>query len=108
LTLKSLLQDDTFKNITVVGSGFIGLELVEALTHLGKQVRLFERLDRIMPEAFEPEISELLKAELEQYDNIDLHLNESIETITGEDKVKGVTTDKGNYPTDMVILCTGV
>lgn len=108
LTLKSLLQDDTFKNITVVGSGFIGLELVEALTHLGKQVRLFERLDRIMPEAFEPEISELLKAELEQYDNIDLHLNESIETITGEDKVTGVTTDKGNYPTDMVILCTGV
>lgn len=108
LTLKSLLQDETFKNITVVGSGFIGLELVEALTHLGKQVRLFERLDRIMPEAFEPEISELLKTELEQYDNIDLHLNESIETITGTDKVTGVTTNQGSYSTDMVILCTGV
>lgn len=108
LTLKALLQDDIFKNITVVGSGFIGLELVESLTHLGKEVRLFERLDRIMPEAFEPEISALLQQELEQYTNIDLHLGESIETITGDNKVTGVTTDKGNYPTDMVILCTGV
>lgn len=108
LTLKALLQGDDFKHITVVGSGFIGLELVEALTHLNKEIRLFERLDRIMPEAFEPEISALLKEEIERYPNITLHLNESITAITGSDKVSGVTTDKGNYATDMVILCTGV
>lgn len=108
LTLKALLQDDAFKNVTIVGSGFIGLELVEALVHLGKNVRVFERLDRIMPEAFDPEISALLKEELEHYDSIDLHLSESIETITGETRATGVTTNKGSYPTDMVILCTGV
>ena len=108
LTLKALLQDDQFKNISVIGSGFIGLELVEALTHLGKTVRLFERLDRIMPEAFEPEISDLLKEELERYDSIDLYLNENVKSIIGDHKVNAIVTDKGNYPTDMVIVCTGV
>ena len=108
LVLKSLLQQDEFKNITVIGSGFIGLELVEALTHLGKNVRLFERLDRIMPEAFDPEISALLKEEIERYGNIDLHLNESVQSILGGDKVASISTDKGNYATDMVIICTGV
>lgn len=108
LVLKSLLQTDEFKNISIIGSGFIGLELVEALTHLGKEVRLFERLDRIMPEAFDPEISALLKEEIDHHSNIDLHLNESVQSILGGNKVTSISTDKGNYATDMVVICTGV
>lgn len=108
LTLKALLQGDAFKDITVIGSGFIGLELVEALVHLGKNVRLFEREDRVMFEAFEPEISLFLQEELARYSNIDLHLNESITIINGGEKVESVTSEIATYDTDMVILCTGV
>lgn len=108
LALREIVRTDAIKTVTVIGAGFIGLELVEALVHLGKTVHLFEREDRIMPEAFEPELSALLLKTLENHESVHVHLNESVTKIEGEHTVTGVTTSHGHYPSDLVVVCTGV
>ncbi|KAB1511079.1 CoA-disulfide reductase [Photobacterium damselae] len=107
LTIKQALASPTCQHVTVIGSGFIGLEVVEALVNQGKDVRLIERAERLIPDAFEPEISQLLYHELEQA-GVNIHLNESVEAVVGDHQVTSIKTDQDIYPTDMVICCTGV
>lgn len=52
-------------SIVIVGGGAIGLEIGQALQHLGSEVTIIEATPRIVPTA-EPEISELLKEYLEE------------------------------------------
>ncbi len=50
----------------MIGSGFIGLEVVEALVHQGKEVRLIELADRVIPDAFDGEITQHIEIELRE------------------------------------------
>ena len=49
------------KRAVVVGGGFIGLEMVENLTHRGLEVTVIEKLDQLMP-PLDPEMATLVKA----------------------------------------------
>lgn len=106
IALKKVVLDSSVKNITVVGGGFIGLECVDAFLHLGKQVRVIEAAERlILP--FDKEMSEQAFNELEAK-GVHLHLNEKVTAFTGDKKVETVTTDKGTYETDLVVIAVGV
>ncbi len=107
LTLKQAITDPTCNTITVIGSGFIGLELVDALIKQKKQVRLIERIDHVMPDAVDVEISELLATELRKK-GVEVHVGEQVTSIIGEHYVTGIETNLGHYQTDLVIVCTGV
>ena len=48
------------KRAVVVGGGFIGLEMVENLAHLGLEVTLIEKLDQVMP-PLDPEMARLVE-----------------------------------------------
>lgn len=106
-TIKAALQDPTCQHITVIGSGFIGLELVEAFIAQGKTVRLIERHARIMAdtfdEAFAPHIQQALT-----HPKVQVHTNENVEAFLGEDKLSSVKTNRGTYATDLAIVCVGV
>ncbi|WP_087026819.1 CoA-disulfide reductase [Thaumasiovibrio subtropicus] len=95
------------EHVTVVGSGFIGLEVVEALVHQGKQVRLIERAERLIPDAFDAEISSHFLTELEAA-GVEVLLSESLHAVMGEDSVTGIQTDKAAYATELLVVCTGV
>ncbi len=105
INLKKAIAD--VEHITVVGSGFIGLEVVEAMIHQGKKVRLIERAPRLIPDAFDEEISTHFLAELERA-GVEVLLEESLQTVVGNEKVTGVRTDKASYDTELVVVCTGV
>ncbi|MCX7710573.1 MAG: FAD-dependent oxidoreductase [Clostridia bacterium] len=97
----------TAQKITVVGAGYIGIELVEAFNAQGKTVSLIDSQDRILSKYLDREFTEIAeKALLEK--SIELHLNETIEGFEGNNgKVTRVLTNKGQYETDLVILCIG-
>lgn len=99
-------QLETAQNITIVGGGFIGLELAEQLHELGKKVRVIELASHVMGKVFDPEISEKLAAEL-QTNGIDLHLEEAVTSFNGDGVVQEVVTNKATYATDLVILAIG-
>lgn len=104
--IKKTLSDDQVNNIIVVGAGYIGLELVESLVALNKKVKLIQLDDRVLVDAFDAQITDIIAENIKQY--CDLHLQEKVLGFGGQDKVTHVITDKGQYPADMVIIATGV
>ena len=97
-------------HITIVGGGYIAVELIEAFVKNGKNVTVIERSAFILS-VFDEEISSLIQSFiLENSDNKVKILNEeSVSEFVGDDKVTGVVTQKGSgFETDMVIISTGV
>ena len=66
MALKAAVQDKANSRALVIGSGFIGLEVVEALVHQGKEVRLIELAERVIPDAFDGEITQHIETELRE------------------------------------------
>lgn len=108
LDLKDAVSKEENKNIVIIGAGYIGIEALEAMHHLGKNVRVIQLNDRVLPESFDKEITDLMEDEILSYGNISLHLSEIVKELRGEEKVESVLTDKGIYEADIVIIATGV
>ncbi|MGQ4892344.1 MAG: CoA-disulfide reductase [Candidatus Njordarchaeia archaeon] len=94
------------ENIVVVGGGYIGLEMVDAFHMLGKKVTLIEMLPHVLPN-IDLDMAELLHDELRK-NGVDLRLEEKVVAFEGDEKVKKVITEKGEYMADLVILAVGV
>lgn len=107
IALKQAVQSADIKSVAVVGAGFIGLEVTDAMMRLGKKVRLFQLEDRVISDAFDKEITDVLEKELTSA-GVDLHLAETVRALKGTAQVTGVITDKGEYPADLVIFAVGV
>ncbi|MFW6035219.1 MAG: FAD-dependent oxidoreductase [Halothermotrichaceae bacterium] len=77
--LNSYIEKNDIKNVTVVGAGFIGVEVAENLKHAGKNVSLIEALDQIMS-PFDYDMAQVLHKEL--YDKgVNLILNDAVKKI---------------------------
>nr|WP_319475015.1 FAD-dependent oxidoreductase [uncultured Sphaerochaeta sp.] len=91
------------KKAVVVGGGFIGLEMVEALTKRGIAVTLVEMAPQVMPN-LEGEFAGFITKELLDY-GVKLKLGKSVEAI--EDK-QVLINDGTSIDTDFVLLSVGV
>ena len=97
-------------HITIVGGGYIAVELIEAFVKNGKNVTVIERSAFILS-VFDEEISSLIQNFiLEHSENKVKILNDdSVNEFVGKEKVTGVITNKGyGFETDMVVIATGV
>jgi len=95
------------KKITVVGAGYIGVELVEAFEMNGKEVTLIDSMDRILNKYLDKEFTDTAEETFKEH-KIKLALGETVSKFEGKDgKVTKVITNKGEYETDLVILCIG-
>ncbi|MDQ0415810.1 CoA-disulfide reductase [Mesobacillus stamsii] len=99
------LQNDR-KNVTVIGGGYIGLEMAESFAELGKKVTIIERKDQLA-QIFDADMAELIHDEAVKQ-NIVLKISESVEAFGGREHVEFVKTDKGEYETDLVLIAVGV
>lgn len=98
------------KNITIIGGGYIAVEMIEAFVKNGKNVTLIEHFPFIMS-VFDEDISSLIQSYiLENSDNLVKIINEDTVTeFVGEEEVSGVLTANGcGFKTDMVIISAGV
>lgn len=91
------------KKAVVVGGGFIGLEMVEALTKRGISVTLVEMAPQVMPN-LEGEFAAFITKELQDY-GVQLKLGKSVKAI--EDK-RVLLNDGSTVDTDFVLLSVGV
>lgn len=98
------------KHATIVGGGYIGIELLEAFVKQGLKVTLIEFAPHIIP-IFDDDISELIKNHiLEQNgENIEIINSDSVTELVGEKEARAVKTKNGlEIATDFVIIATGV
>ncbi|MBT2683365.1 CoA-disulfide reductase [Bacillus sp. ISL-37] len=99
------LEED-INNVTVIGGGYIGLEMAESFAELGKKVTIIERNEQLA-KIFDSDMAELIHEEAVKH-NIVLKMGESVEAFGGSDNVESVKTDKGEYETDLVLVAVGV
>ena len=99
------------KSAVIVGSGYIGMEILEAFVKNGLRVSVIEKNNKIMS-VFDDDISNLIFERLknEYSDNIEFYTGETITEISGENGLaESVKLSSGKeIQTDIVIFCAGV
>lgn len=98
---------DEYTNVTIVGGGFIGVEVADQFAHLGKKVTLVEGLGHLMSAQFDPEFSEKIKSAVEE-EGVNVLVNQFVQEFVVENgKVTQVKTTDQTIDTDLVILAIG-
>ncbi len=92
------------ERIVVVGCGYIGIEVVDALTNLKKNVTVLEQ-EYPLPD-HDRDVSELLLEEMRKY--ADVRIGERVEDVRESGDFLIVETEKSEYKADMVISAIGV
>ncbi|WP_064591953.1 H2O-forming NADH oxidase [Streptobacillus moniliformis] len=101
------LKNLEIKHVTVIGAGYIGVELAEAFERKGKKVRLVDSCSDCLSTYYDKEFRTRMNEKLASH-GIELSFGEMLKEIKGTDgKVSSIVTDKDEYTTDMVILCAG-
>ncbi|ATZ16077.1 NADPH-dependent 2,4-dienoyl-CoA reductase/sulfur reductase-like enzyme [Entomoplasma freundtii] len=106
--LKKLLPK--VKKVSIIGSGFIGLETVEALGNLGYEISLIEAQPRLMARVFDQEMTELIDEEL-SLKNIRVFNNDSLVEIVTDDQGQAIKLKLASgqeVETDAVIMAIGI
>ncbi|MDQ2671962.1 MAG: FAD-dependent oxidoreductase [Actinomycetota bacterium] len=100
------VEEQSPSKATIVGGGYIGLEVAENLCRLGMEVSLIESEDRVAL-AYGPEVSENVEAELEA-NGVGVYTGEKVDEFTGEGRVRGVKFGDRELETDLVIVGVGI
>lgn len=100
-------KSEKAQNVVVIGAGYIGVELVEAFRHKGKNVTLIDAEERILSKYLDKDNTDAAESALKD-EGIQLALSQKVHTFEGSGgKVSKVITDKGEFNADLVILCIG-
>ena len=105
--LKQAALQEENRHVVIIGAGYIGLEVVEAMKNLGKEVTLIQLSDHILTGTFDSDMAEKMEHELVTH-HVTLKLNEGVKALKGEGKVQMVVTDQGEYKADIVVIATGI
>ncbi len=100
------LEDESIKDVVVVGAGYIGVELAEAFKRCGKAVTLIDCVSTCLAGYYDEEFTVTMKENLEK-NGVKLAFQETVQKIEGKDKVSQVVTDRGTHKADMVIMAIG-
>ena len=101
------IEQHNVAHTTLVGGGFIGLEVMEALSERGIRVTLLEMGEQVMAPV-DPEMASVLHQEIRNH-GVDLRLRTALtEVLRTETGFRVALSDGGFVQTDMVILAIGV
>ncbi|MFE0629959.1 FAD-dependent oxidoreductase [Streptomyces sp. NPDC058864] len=102
------LERRPLRNAVVVGGGYIGVEMAEAMLRHGLKVTLVERSEQPMA-TLDPDMGRLVREAMEGLGITVVTGAPVREVLTGTDgRVRAVATDRGEYPADVVVLGLGV
>lgn len=102
------LRDDLVEGarVTIVGAGYIGLEVAASARALGCEVHVVEAQGHIMQRSALPPIAHFLLAR-HRAEGVTLHLGRQVEQVHGVDRIESVSLDDGEQIASDVLL-TGV
>jgi NADPH-dependent 2,4-dienoyl-CoA reductase/sulfur reductase-like enzyme len=92
--------------VGIVGGGYIGVEMAEALAANDFEVHLFQRGDRVL-KSFSEATSEAVLDHLSER-NVAVNLDAEVEELAGSDAIEAVVTSDDRVPVEMVLVGTGV
>ncbi|PIE75254.1 MAG: pyridine nucleotide-disulfide oxidoreductase [Deltaproteobacteria bacterium] len=108
IDIKERITKGEVSKAVIVGAGFIGLEMAEALADMwGIETSVVEIADQVMPGFVGEEMAKIAMKEMEDNDVV-FYLGETVTSIKGDGKVEKVITDKREIDADLVIMAPGV
>lgn len=103
--IKAFIAENQIRTATVVGGGFIGLEMMENLVELGIQVQLIEMAPQVMP-TIDIEMAQMIHSQINIH-GVNLILNDGLKEFRHKGKELLLTSGK-TLQSDMTILSIGV
>ncbi|MDZ7723392.1 MAG: FAD-dependent oxidoreductase [candidate division KSB1 bacterium] len=103
---KKFLKTRRPQSITIIGAGYIGMEMADAMKHLGLAVNVVEFLPSVLT-TLDLHLGEIVRSELEQH-GVQVFTKTAITEITANKEKLIVKGQKGFLLTsDMVLVATG-
>lgn len=93
-------------HVTIIGGGYIGLEMAENFVGIGKKVRIIQRSNQLA-NIFDDDMSGIVHQEAIKQ-QVEVILNEEVQSFSGNHRVNTVITDKRSYHTDLVLIAAGI
>lgn len=102
------LEKDEIQDVAIIGAGYIGVELAEAVRRHGRNATLYEVASTCLCNYYDSWFTDDMDHVLRE-NGVNLSYNEKVLALKGDDKnnVQAIVTDKGESPAQMVILAIG-
>lgn len=101
------IKEEGLHDAVLIGAGYIGVEMAEALKVRGLNVTMIEVFDQIMPQFLDREMAMLAGKHMRKK-GVELVLGERVLAVEGNGKVASVRTDRRTIPADLVLVGVGV
>ncbi|MFB5345717.1 FAD-dependent oxidoreductase [Enterococcus faecalis] len=106
--IHSFIEKENPKQATIIGAGFIGLEMAEQLVHKGIEVTVIQRSNQVMKQ-MDADMAYRVQLELEK-NSVKIQLNTTITKVIEKSGTitELVTNQEQEIKSDLVILAAGV
>ncbi len=109
LAIRRALDEGGSRNAIIVGGGFIGMEMAEALWTRGREVTLVEMMDRLLPGLLDADMSDQVCRHVREK-GVKVILGRALTRLEGDDTehVRRAIVGEESLDADMVIFAVGV
>lgn len=106
LRLREFLEMRQVRSAAVVGAGYVGLMMTQALVQRGLEVQLWERSPQIFS-SLDADMAEILADELQKR-GVELHLNQQPRLEISGDRVSAILSGNQRRAAEIVLLDIGI
>jgi NADPH-dependent 2,4-dienoyl-CoA reductase/sulfur reductase-like enzyme/rhodanese-related sulfurtransferase len=108
IAIKQEISKGKVGKAVIIGAGFIGLEMAEALVDLwGIETDIVEITNQALPGIISYNLAKMVQYHLEE-NGVSVYFNEKVVRIEGKQRVEKVVTDNRTLEADMVIIAAGI
>ncbi|WP_254762868.1 FAD-dependent oxidoreductase [Natrinema marinum] len=104
--IEEYVTERTPETAAIVGGGYVGIEMAEALAARGLEVHLYEMLPHVLQPFGEP-VAAVVEDHLREQ-GVDLHLETAVSGFIGDERVEGVALEDETVAADIAIVGVGV
>ncbi|WP_255171058.1 FAD-dependent oxidoreductase [Natrononativus amylolyticus] len=104
--IETYVTDREPATAAIVGGGYIGTEMAEALSARGVGVSIFEMLPRTL-QPFGEEAARVVEDHLREQ-GVDLHLETAVQGFSGDGRIETVDLEDGSVEAELAIVGVGV
>ncbi len=104
--IEAYVSEQSPETAAIVGGGYVGVEMAEALSAHGITVHLFEMLEHVL-QPFGETVATTVEDHLRER-GVVLHLETSVSGFTGENAIESVEVDGETHPADIAVVGVGV
>ena len=108
IAIKEKIAGGEVDKVLIIGGGFIGLEMAEALTDMwGIETTVVEITDQLLPGLISKNLAQIAQRHMVE-NGVEFQLEGRVERLEGDWRVKRAITSSGIIETDMVVVAVGV